>query len=53
LNPGRWLESTFFPEKKKHQENSYGLKWLEVKEDFLRYLESIDYNERTMKKAVN
>jgi len=51
LNPGRWLESTFFSEKKLHQENSC-LIWLESKADFLKYLESISYNERTVKKIV-
>jgi hypothetical protein len=53
LNTGRWLERTFFSEKKLHQENCYVLKWLEVKADFLRYLESIDYDERTTKKIVS
>jgi intergrase/recombinase len=41
------------PSKKLHQENSFALKWLEVKQDFLKYLESISYNERTIKKIVS
>ena len=53
MNPGRWLERTFFSEKKLHQENSFGLNWLKVKENFLKYLKSINYNERTVKKIVS
>jgi len=45
LNPGLRLERTFFSEKKLHQENSFGLKWLEHREQFEGWLQSEDYSE--------
>ena len=51
FEPGSVARENRLLGKKLHPEN-ISLNWLENKADFLKYLESIDYNERTVKKIV-